>query len=178
MSGVAQYIDQLTTPAKDTPDSDRTLARQLLAAVELLVAERSAMRAALLDAVELCEGWVLTKCPAKYREEHLEHLRKLRLVAGHGVAVEAPTPAPVASVTVTQEVTVFDSGGAYTTNCVRNKRASCTSSARTAVERLADKLFDPARWLTRSELDPEQPPHVRSQQWVITAVRKPAAEPT
>lgn len=37
-----------------------------------------AIRAALKDACDLLEGWVLTKCPAKFRSEHLQHIRGLR----------------------------------------------------------------------------------------------------
>lgn len=38
----------------------------------------SAMRAALKDACDLLEGWVLTKCPARYRGEHMQHIQTLR----------------------------------------------------------------------------------------------------
>lgn len=46
-----------------------------------LSAQLDATRAALKDACDLLEGWVLTKCPARYRGEHMQHIQRLR-VAG------------------------------------------------------------------------------------------------
>ncbi len=39
-----------------------------------------ALRAALKDACDLLEGWVLSKCPARYRGEHMRHIQGLRSV--------------------------------------------------------------------------------------------------
>lgn len=40
--------------------------------------ENDALRAALNDACDLLEGWVLTKCPRRYRAEHMAHVMGLR----------------------------------------------------------------------------------------------------
>lgn len=46
------------------------------------------LRLALLDAIQLCEGWVMWKCPKRHREEHLAHLHQLYLVADPSVALD------------------------------------------------------------------------------------------
>jgi len=49
--------------------------------------EIKALRAALTDAYDLLEGWVLTKCPKRYRAEHMQHIQALRQTG------QAPTEA-------------------------------------------------------------------------------------
>lgn len=72
---------------------------------EINTAQLDAMRAALKDACDLLEGWVLTKCPVKYRGEHMQHIERLRTAgqtsdqtAHHGQSLAAPRafsiPAP------------------------------------------------------------------------------------
>lgn len=43
--------------------------------------ETDALRAALTDACDLLEGWVLTRCPKRYLAEHMQHIRGLRSTA-------------------------------------------------------------------------------------------------
>lgn len=40
--------------------------------------ENDTLRTALTDACDLLEGWVLTKCPKRYRAEHMAHIAGLR----------------------------------------------------------------------------------------------------
>lgn len=67
---------------------------------EIHPAQLDAMRAALKDACDLLEGWVLTKCSAKYRGEHMQHIQQLRK-AGQNAEPAAATPLQKFSVVVT-----------------------------------------------------------------------------
>lgn len=62
-------------------------------------------------------------------------------VVSHGVCCHFTAPAPVK-----HEIRVKDAGGAYTTNLVLARRASCTHSATAAAERLAGKLALSKTW--------------------------------
>lgn len=73
-----------------------------------------------------------------------------------------------------QVVTVRYSCGAYNTNRVDGKSGSSTSDARTAVERLAGKLFDDA-WDTTCHLVAASSSSAAPEQWTITATAKAAA---
>ncbi|MBP7568108.1 MAG: hypothetical protein KA795_19090, partial [Burkholderiaceae bacterium] len=39
-------------------------------------------REALTDALELLEGWIMTKCPRKFIPEHMAHVAALRVKGG------------------------------------------------------------------------------------------------
>lgn len=47
-------------------------------------------REALADALELLEGWILTKCPRKFIPEHMAHVAKLRDMGGLPRSTEYP----------------------------------------------------------------------------------------
>lgn len=56
------------------------------------------------------------------------------------------TPVGQASGEEVLQVRVRDSGGAYTTNTIRGRRASCTHSAKAAAQALAGKLAQGTPW--------------------------------
>lgn len=50
--------------------------------VDSLVDQLAQCRAALTDALDLLEGWIVTKCPKKFVVEHFAHVAKLRDMGG------------------------------------------------------------------------------------------------
>lgn len=55
------------------------------------------MRAALLEACDLLQGWINWKCPARHRTEHLAKLAQLRAAAAPG---DGTVPALIIAVPV------------------------------------------------------------------------------
>ena len=72
---------------------------------------------------------------------------------------------------IVQAVTVRYSGGAYNTNRISGQSGSSTSDARSAVQRLAGKLFDDA-WDTTCHLSAASSSCGAPEAWVIHAVAK------
>lgn len=87
--------------------------------------------------------------------------------------MNAPQPITPQFTEMNLQVRVRQSFGAYVTNLVHGKRASCTVCARSAVERLADKLFDDA-WQTKCTLAAASNDHRAPELWTITATAKAA----
>lgn len=104
--------------------------------------------------------------PQLAKRMFLARYEQLRGEAGRKVGGTKPV--------IHQQVSVRFSSGAYYTNRVHGESASSTSDARTAVERLAGKLFDDA-WETSCKLIAPSIASSAPELWNITATAKAAA---